>query len=760
MLLNRSSKDKAAILMYHRISDLSVMRYPDFSYGVSKEHFERQMRFLREHMHPMSLIHIVDHVKNNIPLPLKAVAVTFDDGYADSYTNAYPILNKYNIPATIFLVTGYIGTKKTFWWDRIGEVIKRTDKPELNHDLLKKLNIKREGSLPLDTAKNRVKATEILVKKLRENEDAQFEDLIQTLEGELKASSKDYVEDHITLSWEQVRKMSENGIEFGAHTVTHPDLTNLPLKKVEQEIRLSKQEIENNIGKAVDGFCYPVGLANSYNEKIKDIIAKAGFKYACAAEFGHVSKNSDLFSLRRATTPDRLSWFARNLCMSYSRKSDLPLSKKRILMISYYFPPLVDVGSLRALGFSKNLPAFGWEPYVLSVKNPDKRYCTVVDAAPPENVKTYYSLSLFNLARITGKIGGLLHRISKIFGINLERDIIQDMCIPDIFIGWLPLTYVKALNLIRKKEIDAIYVSSKPFSSAIIGFLLKKSTNKPLILDFRDPASFPTCLFKTFLQKFKLKMIKKIETCILKDTDTLILTTDETKQAYMSIYPFLKDKIHKVYNGYLADCLPRSNEKPFEVFTIIYTGNFYYDLDPSHAFFEALRKAIVEQMVPKENIRFLYVGDVSKKDSWLRRIEKKYDLQDVIVTPGRVSRQESMKNISRSSMLLLRIVPPMISTKLYEGLAVGIPILATIAEGEVADLIRRYSKNSYIITSNSVDDIASAIKHAYDRWERGELEKSRNEEFLQNFHKRALTKQFAQILEEVYQANRFLSHGK
>lgn len=424
-------------------------------------------------------------------------------------------------------------------------------------------------------------------------------------------------------------------------------------------------------------------------------------------------------------------------------------------MISYYYPPLADVGSLRALGFSKYLSAFGWEPYVLSVKNPDKSYCIMGHQNPPENVKTFYVRSLFNLYKITGKANGLIARILKLFGKELKTNIIQDLfCVPDIFIGWIPLSFAKGLQVIKTGKIDIIYVSCKPFSSAIIGILLKKITKKPLILDFRDPVSFPTHFFNSPDRKFKLKMIRKIEKYILKNADRLIVTTEETKEEYISIYHYLKGKIYRIYNGYFAECLPKSNTNPFEKFTIIYTGNFYYNENPSDMFFMALQKTIVEQMVPREKIRFLYLGRISKNDNWLQRVTKKYDLQDIIVTPGRVTREQSMENISRSSMILLRILPPMISTKLYEGLAVGIPILATVNEGEVADLIRRYSKNPYVITSNNVDDIANAIKDAYHKWEKGGLEKSTNEEFLQNFNKKALTKQLVQILEEVYQASK------
>jgi len=426
--------------------------------------------------------------------------------------------------------------------------------------------------------------------------------------------------------------------------------------------------------------------------------------------------------------------------------------KKKILMISYYFPPLVDVGSLRALGFSQNLYNFGWEPYVLSVKNPDKSYCLIGNITPPKNVKTFYIRSLFNLSKLTSRADNLLRRFARPFNKDWKRNIIQDLfCIPDIFIGWILPTIIKGLQIIDKHNIDVIYVSCKPFSPAITGVILKKLRNKPLILDFRDPISFPSIMFSNIISRnFTQRVIQKIEKYVLKNTDKLIVTADRIKREYLSIYPFLNGTVHTIYNGYFKN-YPIKESNEFEKFTILYTGNFYNDLAPSDLFFQSLQKVITKKLILKNEIQFFYLGHTRRKNNWLQRKAEQYGLQDVMSNLGQVSRKESMRNIYRSSMLLLRIVPPMISTKLYEGLATGIPILATINEGEVANLIRRYSKNSYIVTSNNVDDVVNAIKDAYNKWKIGELKKQQNKEFLQEFNKKALTKQFAQILDDVYQ---------
>jgi len=421
---------------------------------------------------------------------------------------------------------------------------------------------------------------------------------------------------------------------------------------------------------------------------------------------------------------------------------------KKILIISYYYPPLNDVGGLRALAFSKYLPEFGWQPYVLSVKNPDKGWCILGNSKPPDRVKVYYTWSLINLTRATGKLNGLLAKILHPFGINLNKPLIRDLfCIPDQFIGWIPLTFIKALNLIRKNNIDLIYVSCKPFSSAIIGALLKYVTKKPLVLDFRDPIS---PLFERHEGYYKylpsFQLIRKLEEIILHYVNKFIVVTEETKNLYLSHFPFLNGKIHVIYNGFMEEYFS-INTQPFEKFTIVYSGSFYAETISPDPFFKALQIIINENNSLKDEIQFLYVG---KNADWLKTMVKKYNLHEVVKATGYVSRQKSIEYIFKSSILLLRIVPAMISTKLFEGLAAGLPILALINKGEVEQIIKTYSKAPYyIVKPDDIWGIAQAIKDAYKKWENGKLEKKKNPAFYYNFNKRNLTAKFVEILDKL-----------
>ena len=150
---------------------------------------------------------------------------------------------------------------------------------------------------------------------------------------------------------------------------------------------------------------------------------------------------------------------------------------------------LTDVGSKRSVAFSKYFKKHGWNPYVLSVKNPDRSYCSVGTDAPPAGVPTAYTYSLINLYRPLGKLNGALSRLAGLFQMKISRNHLYDLfCIPDYFWGWIPLTVLKGYRLIKRQNIDTIYVSCSPHSASLAGIILKRLLGKPLIIDYRDPS--------------------------------------------------------------------------------------------------------------------------------------------------------------------------------------------------------------------------------------------------------------------------------
>ena len=215
-------KDSLLILMYHMISEPGSGE--DGRYTCPPLRFERHMRFLRKkRFNIISMEQVLCFYKEGIALPERPVAITMDDGFGDNYIHAFPILKKYDIPATIFLVAGQIG--KTNEWMDVGNYQSR-----------------------------------------------------------------------IMLNWEQVRQMGKWGVSFGAHTMTHVRLPDLPAKDAADEIRRSKEVIEGETGRPVSLFAYPYGL---YSEESIRILKQCGFQLSCSTRSGFNNRETDPFLLRR-----------------------------------------------------------------------------------------------------------------------------------------------------------------------------------------------------------------------------------------------------------------------------------------------------------------------------------------------------------------------------------------------------------------------------------------------------------------------------
>jgi peptidoglycan/xylan/chitin deacetylase (PgdA/CDA1 family) len=217
-----------------------------------------------------------------------AAVITFDDGYRDNYVYALPILRKYSVPATFFLTTGHIGLGKLFWWDIVGYLVHYTRATHLKLEAL--------GGYRLESAFDRRRATLVIWDKLRHFPENRKNDLIENLARVSRVDIPADLGRQLILSWEEVREMSRDGAHFGAHSVTHPVLTNLPPEQAKSEICQSKDDIERKVRKEVNFFSYPSGC---FNDEIVDIVKQAGFVAAVAADPSWINYKSDLYRLGR-----------------------------------------------------------------------------------------------------------------------------------------------------------------------------------------------------------------------------------------------------------------------------------------------------------------------------------------------------------------------------------------------------------------------------------------------------------------------------
>ncbi|MCK9264838.1 MAG: glycosyltransferase [Deltaproteobacteria bacterium] len=422
---------------------------------------------------------------------------------------------------------------------------------------------------------------------------------------------------------------------------------------------------------------------------------------------------------------------------------------KNILMICYYYPPLTDVGCKRSVFFAKYFKEYGWNPFVLSVKNPDTTYCSLGTDTPPKGIPVTYSLSLFSLYKFFGKLNALLYRLLKVFRIELKKNyFFEFLCVPDIFTGWVPMAIVNGLKLIKKHDIDLIYVSITPLSSAMIGWWLKKITGKPLVLDYRDPFGVDLTKYQPHFVDgwFRSHVDRWYANAMLRSCDMLTVTTRETEQLYRDQYPFVNEKIHTIYNGFDHRFLDQLQpENKFEKFTIIYTGEFYYPIEYEY-FFAGLDLLKKQGSITGDNFQFLfYGGNISD----LKHILAKYDIKDLVALRQRIPYVEVLREIQKSHLQLLRIMQPMISTKLFEGIPLNIPFLATIPEGEVEQIIRKYSPSSFVVTEKRPEPVAESIVNAMQQYRDGKIADNHVSEFLSSFSRAKSAKNMLALMENL-----------
>lgn len=419
--------------------------------------------------------------------------------------------------------------------------------------------------------------------------------------------------------------------------------------------------------------------------------------------------------------------------------------KLNILMLCYYYPPLTDVGCKRSVAFSKYFKKYGWNPYVLSVKNPDKGYCSIGTDKPPDDISVEYSYSIINLSRLVGKLNGGLSRALGLINIHVKRNYVaQLLCLPDIFWGWVPLSTIKGLALIRKQKIDIIYVSCSPMSAAFCGVFLKLLTGKPLIIDFRDPFAVEVVFSLLDVPNIRRTIDRSIQKYFLRHADIFIVNNDETRKIYIQECPEVRGKIFTVHNGFESMYAAREKIAKHEKFTIIYTGEFYFYAIKSEILFEAVAILKKRGVVDGNNFQFLFYGDGK---ALIEQLAVKYGIEDCVAASDRIPYGTVLGMIVKSHLQLLRIIKPMISTKLFEGIPLNVPFLATIPEGEVEGIIHAYSPSSYVITEESAEQVAGAIINAMDKYKTNQILDNDIEGFLRKFSRENLSLQLMSIIE-------------
>lgn len=261
------ARNHPIILMYHRVLPEKT------SYSMSLALFRQQMKILKNNFNIVPLKELINNA--NGKNKKNSIAITFDDGYQDFYSYVLPVLKEFEIPATLFVTTGFVNGDFWLWPDKLRYLLENTEKDEL---FIKQF----DSNLKLDQGWEEAwhVISNYCVNKTKEDRDIIIQDLQDLLEIKLPI---EVPEKFKGVTWSQIKEIADVGMEIGSHTVSHEILSHLPLTSVVKELVDSKKILDIKLNKKVKGFCYPNGLQEDINSEVKKKIKQAGYDYAVAA---------------------------------------------------------------------------------------------------------------------------------------------------------------------------------------------------------------------------------------------------------------------------------------------------------------------------------------------------------------------------------------------------------------------------------------------------------------------------------------------
>ena len=309
----------AIALTYHRVADLATD--PQLQ-AVSVAHFEEQVRAIASQHTTLTAGELFAAMREGRRLPDRAVVITLDDGYEDALLAAKPILDRYEVRATVFVTSGQVGSGREFWWDEVERIVL------MPGELPARIEIEARGAMfeselrddaiwgEGDAAREAGWNIGMPVRNQRQHLYLALCDFLRPLAGATREIALGQLREHVgagdfarsthrALSPAQLLELTSGGtFEIGAHTTSHALLSALGPDAQREEIEESRRALADLAGTPVTSFCYPHGGRDAYTPLTERLVRAAGFDGACANHYGIVLPWRDRYAVPRCPTED------------------------------------------------------------------------------------------------------------------------------------------------------------------------------------------------------------------------------------------------------------------------------------------------------------------------------------------------------------------------------------------------------------------------------------------------------------------------
>ena len=296
--------------MYHRIAD---ERFDPWNLCVTPDNFAEQLDVLQSTNVRVMHLHELAASLASGKIPKRSVVITFDDGYLDNLENARPVLDRYGIPATVFIASGFVGSEGEFWWDAMERVLLMPGKlPEKFQVEIggerRSWDLDGDGTwteadaerhrdwkpyTPAHTARQRLYQE---LRKVVGGSPAERTRIVAELLAWAGIPSTARPQRRI-MDDDGLRRLAADGlIDIGAHSITHPELANLSVAEQDHELRSSKDRLEQILGRKVAALAYPHGSCSADTKRLAEA---AGYGFACGTQRRPVQRGADRYELPR-----------------------------------------------------------------------------------------------------------------------------------------------------------------------------------------------------------------------------------------------------------------------------------------------------------------------------------------------------------------------------------------------------------------------------------------------------------------------------
>lgn len=285
------------VFNYHRVGDPNATEFDPNVFSCDGSHFRAQVELIRSRFRVVTIketLEELDAGRSSAALAL----ITFDDGYRDNFTTAFPILRELGVPATFFVPTDFIGTRKIQWWDEIAWLVRHTNATEIATSFTPQ---------PIPVRRSEIGMTIRRVLTAFKRAPTSGEEKLNELRRVLGCTMPENAAEQLFMTWDELREMRAAGMDIGSHSHTHRILSHLSLDEQTDELRGSKAILERELGEPIHSIAYPVGARDSFTNDTERLTREAGYRVGFSFIGGVNRAQPPRFALRRIAVEENAS---------------------------------------------------------------------------------------------------------------------------------------------------------------------------------------------------------------------------------------------------------------------------------------------------------------------------------------------------------------------------------------------------------------------------------------------------------------------